>query len=130
MKKYIKGIIFLYFILRFSSFAYEISDLKFSKEVSLGEEAVKEYTIRNNDSYDVRYSFSIEGAENVKVKPSVLVLSPEEEKKFYIHVKAGNETGKKNYYFVINEKVVAPKTDKAQLYINLKSRIFQEYIVK
>lgn len=125
-----KKILSIFFLFSYLSFSYEISDLDFSKEILKGNTEFKEYTLKNNDEYIVRYDFYIEDDKDVLVSPTNLILMPGEEKKFKIFVKADKEKGKHSYFFVIKEKIVNKEKKKNELVVNLTSRIFQEYLIK
>lgn len=127
MKK-ILGLIFLFCLLNFS---YEITNLKYVKSVSINlNDNFKEHTIKNNDNYTIRYDFSIEGNNKVKVEPDFLILSPNEEKNFKVYITPEKNFKEKTYYLIIKEKVLNKDNNKNSLNINLTSRILQKYTIK
>lgn len=121
--------ILIFLLFSFISFSYEISSLDFSKEILKGNKEFKEYTLKNNENYTIKYDFSIENDKDVSVAPTNLILMPGEEKKFKIFVTANKNKGKYNYFLIIKEKVIH-KGNENGLIVNLTSKIFQEYTIK
>lgn len=124
----ILSLIFLFCLLNFS---YEITNLKYIKNVSVNlNDNFKEHTIKNNDNYIIRYDFSIEDNNNVKVEPNFLILEPNEEKNFKVYITPEKDFKEKTYYLIIKEKVLNKDNNKNSLNINLTSRILQKYTIK
>lgn len=126
-----KKIIILICLFSIINFTYEITNLKYVKEISSkSKNDFKEYTIKNNEDYIIRYDFFIEGNDKVEITPKNLILLPNEEKTITAYITPENKIGKKNYYLIIKEKIINKEEKNNELRINLTSRILQEYNIK
>ena len=120
----------LYFLSVTVVFSFEIDELKFNKEMKVGETAEKIFKLTNNNpDRTISYNLRIEGDRNVKVSPAKIVL-----KKFesgYYSIKAtGKRKGTHHYKLIVEEGDIIPdkkeeikKSNKTGGSITLKRRV-------
>ena len=125
----IKKIIF-FMILSVSTFALRINDTDLDLKVKLGERKVKEFILKNDNNYILRYKISLmENSEEVSVSPSTLLIPAFEEKKIKIVVR-GMIKGEKKYKLILEEDKLDLKTKGSSAKIKMKYRIEQKYVVE
>ena len=120
--------IYLMLLLSTLSFALKIDELEFGKVVGQNNKVEKIFNLTNNDIEDKIYRISIEGDKNIKVTPTLLNLSPQQNKKFKVEVTAKNSKGNYDYFLVIKE--VRQKRLKKGVALNKVVKIKQSYKIK
>lgn len=122
--------IMLFIVFNIMAFSFEINDIRFDKEVVKGGRISKEFVVHNSDKEEVMYKLSIEGDKDIKIKPNLIRIKKDENKKFKIEVMGRKNRGEYQYYLVVKE-VKAPKEIVGEGVEILKTiKILQKYKIK
>lgn len=122
--------IMLFIVFNVMAFSFEINDIRFDKEVVKGGRISKEFVVHNSDKEEVMYKLSIEGDKDIKIKPNLIRIKKDENKKFKIEVMGRKNRGEYQYYLVVKE-VKAPKEIVGEGVEILKTiKILQKYKIK
>lgn len=122
--------IMLFIVFNVMAFSFEINDIRFDKEVVKGGRISKEFVVHNSDKEKVMYKLSIEGDKDIKIKPNLIRIKKDENKKFKIEVMGRKNRGEYQYYLVVKE-VKAPKEIVGEGVEILKTiKILQKYKIK
>lgn len=122
--------IILYFFMCVLTYSFEVSDIRFDKVVGKGEKVSKNYILGNTGEKEIMYKLSIEGSKNIKIRPNVIRLKPNETKKFDIEVTGKGKAGKYNYYFIAQEMELPELKSEEGVKVLKTIKIFQEYEIK
>lgn len=122
--------IMLFIVFNIMAFSFEINDIRFDKEVVKGGRISKEFVVHNSDKEEVMYKLSIEGDKDIKIKPNLIRIKKDENKKFKIEVMGKKNRGEYQYYLIVKE-VKAPKEIVGEGVEILKTiKILQKYKIK
>lgn len=113
-----------------SVFAFRISETDLDLKVGVNEKQEKEFTLKNDSNYILRYELSLEDSTNeVKVIPSTLLIPAFGEKSFRVLVRGANK-GEKRFFLVLDENPISLEQKGSIAKVKMKYRIEQKYVVE
>lgn len=124
----LKKIILFLFILSTLSFALQIDSLKFDKKLKKNTKISKSFLLINDSNEEKTYLLSIEGNNNVQVKPKILNIKAFQEKEFFIEV-TGKKEGNEHYFLIIKDSTPSSNKNEEGLEIIKILKILQNYTV-